>query len=107
MYLITLELLPLKHSQGSVSATSLINVSTNIIMYIIQLVYMYPSLQSGAYSVPLIIAATNGHAQTVERLLEGGALINYQRPVCNTIITIVYIDITEGSPNDFDYSKCV
>jgi ankyrin repeat protein len=43
------------------------------------------------YSVPLEAAATNGHAQTVERLLEGGALINYQRSVCNTIITIVYM----------------
>jgi hypothetical protein len=42
-------------------------------------------------SVPLEIAAANGHAQTVERLLEGGALINYQRSVCNTIITIVYM----------------
>jgi ankyrin repeat protein len=28
------------------------------------------------YSVPLEMAATNGHPQTVERLLEGGALIN-------------------------------
>ena len=51
---------------------------------------MYTSLQSGACSTPLIIAATDGHPQTVERLLEGGALINYQRPVCNTVITNAY-----------------
>jgi ankyrin repeat protein len=31
------------------------------------------------YSVPLEMAATNGHPQTVERLLEGGALINLLR----------------------------
>ena len=61
-----------------------------IYLCIIQLVYMYPSLQEEPYSVPLEIAAINDHPQTVERLLEGGALINYQRPVCNTIITIVY-----------------
>ena len=44
------------------------------------------SSQTPPYSVPLMIAATNGHTQCVERLLEGGALINYQRPVCNNII---------------------
>jgi ankyrin repeat protein len=29
------------------------------------------------YSVPLEIAATNGHAETVERLLEGGQILIY------------------------------
>jgi serine/threonine-protein phosphatase 6 regulatory ankyrin repeat subunit B len=51
-----------------------------------------PNLPLTAHrTVPLIIAATAGHAETVERLLEGGAIINYQRPVCNTTITIVYM----------------
>ena len=46
------------------------------------------SLQTPPYSVPLEIAATHGHTQCVERLLEGGALINYQRPVCNIMTGI-------------------
>ena len=49
------------------------------------------SLQTEPYSTPLEIAATKGHPQTVERLLEGGALINHQRPVCYTIITIIIV----------------
>ena len=44
---------------------------------------MHTSSQDEPYSTPLEIAATNGHPQTVERLLEGGALVNYQRPVCH------------------------
>ena len=52
---------------------------------------MYASLQNELCSVPLEIAATKGHLETVDRLLEGGALINYQRSVCNTIIAFVYI----------------
>ena len=54
---------------------------------------VYFSLQIEPYGTPLEIAATNGHLQTVERLLEGGALVNHQRPVCysNTIITIIIV----------------
>ena len=44
------------------------------------------SSQTPPYSVPLGIAATAGHTQCVERLLKGGAHINYQRQVCNNII---------------------
>ena len=44
------------------------------------------SSQTPPYSVPLDIAATAGHTQCVERLLKGGAHINYQRQVCNNII---------------------
>ena len=53
----------------------------------------YSSTQTEPYGTPLEIAATNGHPQTVERLLEGGALINHQRPVCycNTIIAIIVL----------------
>lgn len=51
---------------------------------------MYTSLQDEPCSTPLMIAAGNGHLQTVERLLQGGALINHQRTVCNTVITNVY-----------------
>ena len=37
--------------------------------------------QSPPYSVPLGVAAQNGHAQTVEKLLNGGAKINHQDEV--------------------------
>ena len=47
------------------------------------LLSMYTSSQTPPFSVPLGIAAGKGHTETVERLLEGGALINYRRLVCN------------------------
>lgn len=37
--------------------------------------------QISPHSVPLGVAAQNGHAQTVQRLLEGGAITNHQDTV--------------------------
>lgn len=36
------------------------------------------------HSVPLEVAAQNGHSETVEKLLEGGAHIDYQNKVRDT-----------------------
>jgi len=44
---------------------------------------MHSSMQDIA-SVPLGVASQNGHIQVVEKLLEGGAHINYRDRVRNT-----------------------
>ena len=63
------------------------NKPTSIVAVISITIYttcIHVHSQISPYSVPLGVAAGNGHARTVERLLEGGALINYQRSVCNS-----------------------
>lgn len=44
---------------------------------------LHMSSQTSPHPVPLEIAAEEGHVQTVQRLLEGGANINYQQEVKN------------------------
>lgn len=41
--------------------------------------------QDSPHSVPLGVASQNGHTQTVERLLEGGANVNHQDTVRHNI----------------------
>ena len=36
-------------------------------------------------NIPLGIASENGHAETVQRLLEEGAMTNYQKEVCLSV----------------------
>lgn len=48
---------------------------------------VHVSSQKPPCSVPLAVAAQNGHTQTVERLLEGGANINRQDTVRSTCCT--------------------
>ena len=45
--------------------------------------FMCPTMQD-THSVPLAVAAQNGHSETVEKLLEGGAHIDYQNEVRDT-----------------------
>ena len=59
-------------------------VAVNSVTMYTTCIHVHSSLQISPYSVPLGVAAQEGHAQTVERLLEGGAIINYQRSVCNS-----------------------
>ena len=68
-------------SYGHNKPTYIVAVSITIYTTCIR---VHSSLQISPYSVPLVVAAEEGHAQTVERLLKGGAIINYQRPVCNS-----------------------
>ena len=51
---------------------------------------MYPPTQN-AQSVPLGIAAQEGHIETVERLLEGKANVNYKDKVRSTICQYAYM----------------
>ena len=49
------------------------------------LLSMHPPLQ-GTHSTPLIKAAEKGHVQTVKKLLNGGANVNYQNKVRSNVI---------------------
>lgn len=42
---------------------------------------MFSFMQNARRSVPLIIAAEEGHPETVEKLLKGGAKVNHQNNV--------------------------
>ena len=67
------------------------------------LLSMHPPMQGG--SVPLVVAAQNGHIQIVERLLGRGVNINYQNKVRSTCYTAgvyciaPYITCHYGSPS--------
>lgn len=45
---------------------------------------LYVSPQTSPHSVPLGVAAQEGHKKTVDRLLKGGANINHQDKVSST-----------------------
>ena len=51
---------------------------------------LFPPIQDGA--VPLGIAAEHGHSQTVQRLMEAGAIINHQKKVMVTWCCSVHYD---------------
>ena len=51
---------------------------------------MYPPAQN-AQSVPLGIASQEGHTETIERLLEGKANVNYKDKVMSTICQYAYM----------------
>ena len=60
-----------------------IRVHTTILAF--QLFYIIHS--QGSCSVPLGIAAENGHTETLERLLEAEAFVNYRNKVQHTLFT--------------------
>ena len=45
------------------------------------------------YSVPLGIAAQEGHTETVERLLDAGAIVNCQDKVVTNTVLCVYCPV--------------
>ena len=52
--------------------------------------YMHSPMQDIA-SVPLGVASQNGHIQVVEKLLDGGAHINYRDRVRNTGSPVAFL----------------
>ena len=66
---------------------------TNIHVYLRVVLHysLHTSSQDDFRSVPLEVAAGDGHTETVKRLLEGGALVNYQRSVSLVFITLLLL----------------
>ena len=50
---------------------------------------LFPPIQEG--DVPLGVAAENGHSQTVQRLMEAGAIINHQNKVMVTWCCMAHV----------------
>ena len=72
---------------------------------IIEVVYITKFSLQEPYSVPLEVAAGEGHADTVRRLLEAGATVNYQNKVMTNTVLCVFcpITVTSGSFSSIQY----
>ena len=71
---------------------------TNIHVYLRVVLHysLHTSSQNDLRSVPLEVAAEEGHTETVKRLLEGGALVNYQSSVSLVFITLLLLCCTHN-----------